>query len=127
MFNIQLFCYNAPSMPDTLEIQKANGSHPGQRVLRLLGALSLQTVPDFLKVARAETSPVLLIEFSGVTFVDSAGVGALLQTMASMNKASRKLGLAAVGQRTLAVLEITRVISLFNVYPSLAEAEEKLT
>ncbi len=113
-------------MADTLEIQKAEGARDGHRVLRLMGALSLQTVPDFLKVVRAETSPVLIIEFSGVTFVDSAGVGALLQTMASMNKANRKLGLAAVGQRTLAVLEITRVITLFQVFPTLAEAEAKL-
>jgi anti-anti-sigma factor len=113
-------------MADTLEIQKQNGARPGQRVLRLIGALSLQTVPDFLKVARAETSPVLIVEFSGVTFVDSAGVGALLQTVASMNKSQRKLGLAAVSQRTLAVLEITRVIGLFQVFPTIAEAEEKL-
>lgn len=113
-------------MPDTLEIQKQDGARPGQRILRLIGALSLQTVPDFLKVARAETSPVLIIEFSGVSFVDSAGVGALLQTMASMNKTNRRLGLAAIGQRTLAVLEITRVIGLFNVFPTAAEAEEKL-
>ncbi|MCL4523670.1 MAG: STAS domain-containing protein [Acidobacteria bacterium] len=113
-------------MGDKLEIQKLDGSRPGQRVLRLIGALSLQTVPDFLKVARAETAPVLIVEFSGVVIVDSAGVGALLQTMASMNKASRKLGLASLGQRTLAVLEITRVINLFQVFPTLAEAEEKL-
>ena len=113
-------------MADTLEIQKQEGARPGQRVLRLIGMLSLQTVPDFLKVVRAETSPVLIIEFSGVIIVDSAGVSALLQTMASMNKTNRKLGLAGVGQRTLAVLEITRVLSLFQVFPTLAEAEEKL-
>ena len=113
-------------MADTLEIQKLDGAGPGQRVLRLIGALSLQTVPDFLKVVRAETAPVLIIEFAGVIIVDSAGVGALLQTMASMNKTNRKLGLACVGKRTLAVLEITRVLSLFNVFPTLAEAEENL-
>lgn len=113
-------------MADTLEIQKLDGARAGQRVLRLLGALSLQTVPDFLKVARAETSPVLIVDFTGVKVVDSAGVGALLQTVASMNKAQRKLGLACLGQRTLAVLEITRVINLFQVFPSVAEAQEKL-
>jgi hypothetical protein len=43
-----------------------------------------------------------------------------------MNKANRKLGLAGLGQRTLAVLEITRVIGLFQVFPTVAEAEEKL-
>ena len=113
-------------MADTLEIQKQNGARPGQRVLRLIGALSLQTVPDFLKVVRAETSPVLIIEFSGVAFVDSAGVGALLQTIASMNKSNRRLGLAHVSQRIVAVLEITRVVSLFQIFPSLADAEAAL-
>ncbi len=113
-------------MADTLEIHKLNGARPGQRVLRLLGALSLQTVPDFLKVARAETAPVLLVDFTGVTIVDSAGVGSLLQTMASMNKAQRKLGLVCLSPRTLSVLEITRVLSLFQVFPTLEEAQEKL-
>ena len=113
-------------MADTLEIQKQDGARKGQRVLRLIGPLSLQTVPDFLKVVRAEDSPVLIVEFTGVTFVDSAGVGALLQTMASMNKTNRRLGLASVGQRTLAVLEITRVLGLFQVFPTLSEAEERL-
>ena len=113
-------------MSDKLEIRKKDGAHAGQRVLELFGSLSLQTVPDFLKVVRAETSPVLIIEFSEIIIVDSAGVGALLQTMASMNKANRRLGLAALGQRTLAVLEITRVLSLFQVFRTRAEAEEKL-
>jgi len=113
-------------MADKLEIRKLEGAHPGQRVLRLIGALSLQTVPDFLKVVRAETAPVLIVEFTDIIIVDSAGVGSLLQTMASMNKTNRKLGLAGLGQRTLAVLEITRVIGLFNVFPTVAEAEEKL-
>lgn len=113
-------------MADTLEIQKLDGKDAGQRVLRLIGSLSLQTVPDFLKVARGEMASTIIVEFSGVTIVDSAGVGALLQTMASMNKAKRKLGLACLSQRTLAVLEITRVIGLFQVFPTLAEAEEKL-
>jgi anti-anti-sigma factor len=114
------------AMADTLEIQKLAGSRAGQRVLKLIGALSLQTVPDFLKVVRGETAPAIIIEFSGVNIVDSAGVGALLQTMASMNKTNRKLGLAALNHRTIAVLEITRVIGLFSVFPTLAEAEEKL-
>ncbi len=113
-------------MADKLEIQKRNGAHPGQRVLRLIGALSLQTVPDFLKVVRAETAPVLIVEFTDIIIVDSAGVGALLQIMASMNKANRKLALAGLGQRTLAVLEITRVINLFQVFTTLEEAQEKL-
>ena len=113
-------------MADTLEIQKLDGSRAGQRVLRLIGALSLQTVPDFLKVARGETSPVMIVEFTGVTIVDSAGVGALLQTVASMNKTQRKLGLACLSARTMTVLEITRVSGLFQIFPTLAEAEEKL-
>ncbi|MBI3661750.1 MAG: STAS domain-containing protein [Acidobacteria bacterium] len=113
-------------MADSLEIQKLDGTRAGQRVLRLIGALSLQTVPDFLKVVRAETALVLILDFTGVIIVDSAGVGALLQTAASMNKTQRRLGLACLGQRTLAVLEITRVLSLFQVFPTLAEAEEKL-
>jgi len=94
--------------------------------MQLSGPLSIQTVPDFLKRVRAETAPALILDFAGVTVMDSAGVGALLQTYASFTKAERRLALAAVPARPLAVLEITRVQKIFQIFPTAAEAEAGL-
>jgi anti-sigma B factor antagonist len=113
-------------MTETLSLQSRNAARAGQRIYALAGPLSILTVPDFLKIVKADPAPVLILDFSDVNFVDSAGVGALLQIYASRAKNQRQLGLANVGRRTLAVLEITRVQSLFRIFSSVAEAEEEL-
>jgi hypothetical protein len=63
---------------DLLRIDDKPGSQPGQRVLRLTGALVLTTVFDFQATVRADQSRYLIIDFSGVPYVDSAGIGALV-------------------------------------------------
>jgi anti-sigma B factor antagonist len=112
-------------MPDNLKIDILDGKHPGQRVVRLAGNLSLQTVPSFLKVVREENAPAIIVDFSNVSILDSAGVGALIQTHVACARTQRRLALAGLSQRIEAVLEVTRVRNLFPVYSSTAEAESQ--
>ncbi len=102
------------------------GGRDGQRVLRMNGSLALDTVPEFLKMVRAEAAPVVILDFSAVSYIDSAGVGSLVQTFAAFKKSGRRLALSAVNDRVRAVLEITRVQALFPSFPSVAEAEQNL-
>lgn len=95
--------------------------------MRLNGNLTLQTVPTFLKAVREETSPVLILDFSDVAMVDSAGVGALIQTHVGMARLQRRLGMAGMNQRIQSVLEVTRVRNLFPLYADVAEAESQLS
>lgn len=113
-------------MPGGLQLEALPGGRDGQRVLRMTGSLALDTVPEFLKVIRAESAPVIILDFSAISYVDSAGVGSLVQTFAAFKKSSRRLALVGVNERVRAVLEITRVQSLFLSFPTLAEAEQSL-
>lgn len=108
------------------EVESRTGARAGQSILRLNGAIGLETVPQFLKAVRGESAPALILDFNGVSYVDSAGVGALVQSYVAFQKAGRRLVLAALNDRVQAVLEVTRVQSLFPVFGSVAEAEEKL-
>jgi anti-sigma B factor antagonist len=112
-------------MPDILQIDVKDGKHPGQRVVRLTGSLSLQTVPSFLKVVRSEEAPAIIVDFSEVGILDSAGVGALIQTHVACTRSQRRLALAGLSQRVEAVLEVTRVRNLFPIYPTAADAESQ--
>ncbi|HEX8894006.1 MAG TPA: STAS domain-containing protein, partial [Terriglobales bacterium] len=47
-------------------------------VTRLTGKLSLETVHEFLCMMRPEPASYLVLDMSGVSFLDSAGVGALV-------------------------------------------------
>jgi anti-anti-sigma factor len=113
-------------MGEQIQIQGSAGTHPDQRVLRLAGSLNLVTVPGFLDALKAEKVGTLILDFSGVNLVDSAGVGSLIQTYMSFQSAKRKLAFVGMSQRILAVLEITRVRKLLPVFASLEEAQEKL-
>jgi anti-sigma B factor antagonist len=113
-------------MTEHIDIQASAGAKPDQRILRLAGSLNLVTVPSFLDAVRAEKAGTLILDFSGVNLVDSAGVGSLIQTYMSFQSSKRKLGFVGMSQRILAVLEITRVRKLLPVFDSLEDAQQKL-
>jgi anti-anti-sigma factor len=109
-----------------LDIQPSNGSRAGRRLMRLAGRLSIETVPAFLAAARKETATVLILDMGDLEYMDSSGVGALLQIHVSMAKSNRQLVLASVPEKVRMVLEIARLQSIFPMYSSVAIAEELL-
>jgi anti-anti-sigma factor len=113
-------------MPDTLKIEIESGALHGRRIVRLAGRLNLETVPEFLKVVREDKSPVVIADFAGVSYIDSAAVGALIQTHVAYQKNGQLLALAAINPRVEAVLDITHVKKVFRTFPDVAAAEEAL-
>ena len=62
---------------ENLQIVVSSGNREGQKILRLKGPLNMQNVFGFQAAVRAENSPVVILDFTGVPFIDSAGLGAL--------------------------------------------------
>ena len=108
---------------ENLQMIASDGPRAGQRILRMKGPLSLHTVFEFQNQLRAETSANIIIDFSGVPFIDSAGLGGLVGVLVSAQKARRKLLFAAMNPQVITLLEMTRTRSLFTVYSTLQEAE----
>jgi anti-anti-sigma factor len=77
-------------MPSELGTQA--GCSAEVNVIRLAGRLSLETVHDFISTMR---SP-LVLDMSRVSFLDSAGVGALVALFVSRRHTGKKLALAAL-------------------------------
>lgn len=110
-------------MPDSLSIVSRDGAVPGLRVLRLSGRLGLDSVPDFLKAVRAQTHKTVVLDMCDMAYVDSSGVGALVQQLSALKKEGRRLVLVKPHERVLAVLQITKVLSLFSRFDSVEAAE----
>ncbi|MGA8765794.1 MAG: STAS domain-containing protein [Candidatus Acidiferrales bacterium] len=108
---------------ENMQMVASDGTREGQRILRLKGPLSLHTVFDFQSAVHAESSPNVIIDFSGVPFIDSAGLGALVGAHVSAQKARRKLSFASMNTQVVTLLEMTRIRSLFTIYPTVQEAE----
>jgi len=111
---------------ENITVEFLAGAQPEHRILRLTGPLNLVTVPDFLEQVRKETAPAMIVDFSGVRMIDSAGVGSLIQIYMSLQKSKRKLALVGLNQRTKSVLELTRVGNFLPIYETAEEAESCL-
>jgi len=109
---------------DSLSIADSAGSQPGQRILTLTGGLVLPTVFSFQATVRADQSQVLILDFTGVPYVDSAGIGALVGAYVSRQNTGRKLALVGVSERIHNALKITHVEQFFSFYDTVSAAEQ---
>jgi len=108
---------------ENLQILASDGPRAGQRILRMKGPLSIHTVFEFQNQVRLETSSSVILDFSGVPYVDSEGLCAMVGAHLSAQKSARKLLFAAMNAQAITLLEMTRIRSLFAIYSTLQEAE----
>ena len=109
---------------EALHIEDAPGTQPGQRILRLNGALVMTTMFEFQAMVRADTSRSLIIDFANVPYVDSAGIGALVGAYVTRQNGGRSLALVGVSERIHNALKVTRVEQFFRFFDSVSAAEE---
>jgi anti-sigma B factor antagonist len=109
---------------DTLRIDDQPGQHPEQRILRLEGALVMTTMFEFQATVRADKSRSLIIDFTNVPYVDSAGIGALVGAYVTRQHGGRSLALVGVSDRVHNALGVTRVEQFFRFFDSVSAAEE---
>jgi anti-anti-sigma factor len=110
----------------TLEMTARPGAQPGQTVFVLVGALELQQVFGFQAKMREDESQVTILDMSAVTYVDSAGIGALVNANISRQRRGRKFAIAGITDRAKIVLDVTGTSQFFDFYPTAAEAEDKV-
>lgn len=108
---------------EPLVIEDLPGPKEGQQVLRLKGPLVLSTLFDFQARVRASQSRILIVDFTGVPYVDSAGIGALVGAYVTRQKDGRSLRLVGVSDRIHSALQVTRVEHFFHFFRTLEEAE----
>jgi anti-anti-sigma factor len=94
-----------------------------QEVLALRGPLTAVNAPVFQNaMRREEPAEVVILDFSDVPYVDSAGLGLLVSAFISRQKAGRKIILSGINPRVQKLFEITRVQDLFLIFSSPEEA-----
>lgn len=108
---------------DKMEIVTTVGTRGGQKILALKGALTIHTIFNFQTVVREESSAAVIIDFSGVPFMDSAGLGALVGARVALQKANRQLAIAGLNTPVKALLEMSKVSQFFRIFPTVEEAQ----
>lgn len=96
---------------------------PFNEVVTLQGPLTSGNCEVFLNAMRRQDSvPTLILDFSDVPYIDSAGLGMLVSAYVSRQKAGRRTVLSGINARVQKLFEITRVNDLFLIFSSPEEA-----
>jgi anti-sigma B factor antagonist len=64
----------------------------------------------------------ILLNLSGVGYIDSSGIGELVASFTAINKEGGQLKLLNLTQKLQDLLAITKLLTVFDVYESEAEA-----
>jgi anti-anti-sigma factor len=98
------------------------GAREGTVIVRLDGPLTLGNMFKFQDELRAIHPPITIFDLANSEYMDSAGLGVLVNFYVSAEKNGRKIALAGVNDRIQALLDMTRVASLLGVFPTVDEA-----
>jgi anti-anti-sigma factor len=105
-----------------LELRQGQDSGTGNAVTRLDGKLSLETVNSFLQTMRQAQAKHVVLDMSGVSFLDSAGVGALVSLFVTRKHAGKTLALASLTKQGVAVLQVSGILKLIPTYSTVEAA-----
>jgi anti-sigma B factor antagonist len=96
----------------------------GQLVIALRGHLDMAAAASVAAAltAIAAREPQIIVDLAGLEFIDSSGVAALVRGRNLARQAGGELLLAAPRQQVLRVLTLTRLIDVFPVHVTVAEA-----
>jgi anti-sigma B factor antagonist len=92
-------------------------------VLALKGPLTIHTIFNFQTAVREESGSALIIDFSNVPFMDSAGLGALVGARVALQKANRPLAIAGLNTQVKALLDMSKVSPFFRIFATVEEAQ----
>jgi anti-sigma B factor antagonist len=107
---------------EPLEIERLD-----RGVLSFRGPLTMENVPPFLNAVRREDAPTVILDLTGVPYLDSSGLGSLVSAATTCTKAGRRIALTGVNKRVLKVFEITKTERVFLMFPTLSDALEAFT
>jgi anti-sigma B factor antagonist len=102
----------------------------GERhVIALTGEVDLYTAPE-LKTQMLEViangSMDVVVDFTGTTFIDSTTLGVLVGGVKRLREKGGRLSIVCSDRNITKIFEITGLDRVFTIYPTRAEALERL-
>lgn len=94
-------------------------------VVALAGAVDMHSTPMVHKVlvsACEEKPQRLVIDLGAVSYMDSSGIGTLVEVFRRVNAYKGKLALCGLNERVRSVFEITKLDKFFQIYATQSEA-----
>lgn len=99
-------------------------------LMQLKGDVDMNTSPDVRRdlgeVFKQGGGKAVLINLSGVRYMDSSGIATLVEAMQNCMKQGMRLRLVALSPSVKDVFELARLASVFEIFPGVNEASQGL-
>ena len=96
-----------------------------EATLAVAGRVTVDSSPKLrstlLELLRRVSSPVFVIDFSAVSYVDMSGIATLLEALKSAHRRSVKLRLVGIGGQSRTLAEIGQIDAIFRAWGSEVE------
>jgi anti-anti-sigma factor len=109
-----------------LTYSRATGGREGLVVIKLTGPLTVKNIFEFQKDLAVNPPQLTIFDLSDVPYMDSAGIGVLINYYVSAEKNGRRVALAGANDRIDALLELTKVRALLRIFPTVTDAEAQV-
>jgi anti-anti-sigma factor len=109
-----------------VKIEILTGSRDDVHIIKLSGPLTIQNFFEFQNLSRQKLSGVLIVDLTGVVYIDSAALGCLIGIHLSREKSGSKYAFVGVNERAKSLFKMSGVDRLFVSYSTIDDAEVAL-
>lgn len=107
-----------------LTIDRRDGKNAGTRVFCLSGPLTLRNLFEFQTELRsADPTPLTIIDIAGVPYMDSAGMGLVMNHYVRCTTRGTKLVVTGANSRVMDLFKVTKVDTVLPLVATVDEAE----
>jgi anti-sigma B factor antagonist len=109
-----------------LSIDSKEGKAPGTRIFHIAGPITLNNVFAFQDALRnSEVSRVVILDLANVPYLDSAGMGAIVNYYTHCQRKGVSMIVAGVNSRALELFVLTKVHTIIPMVESVDLAEAR--
>lgn len=105
------------------ELRTKPGANERTTVIAVNGKIVMENVPAFRQAFQEVNTDAVVFDLSGVSFLDSAGIGALINAHVSCTNRGKKMAIAGAQERIKRLMNLTQVDKVLKLYPDATAAE----
>ena len=118
------YTYPTMALDAPLTIERIEGKTPGTLIYRLIGPLTLRNLFDLQSQLRsADPPPVTIIDLTEVPYMDSTGMGMIVNHHVRCKSKGTKLIVSGVNSRVFELFKLTKVDTVIPMTSTVEEAE----
>ena len=104
-----------------IQVEEREGFH----IVTPVGGLDVYTVPLFRKVIlklEGDRRHDIIIDLTKVTFIDSSGLGSLIEMFQKTQQAQGELAFVIVNPRIMKIIKLVNLDRVFKIYTNIGRA-----